>query len=160
MFPTRLFRPRRSNGFFTVKINDKKGSFRPFLSSVISFPSLVPIFNPFHRYMANLPPLILPKWDRYDIRLPHIDSLIAIADKGRSPPRRTALRIEPVPSGLYKTAQDTINCDVPKLALPAPTYESFPLPTLGVSFFWGKLTHFFCQSSVHPPLPPCTQVLT
>ena len=74
--------------------------------------------------MATVPPLVLPPWvverDRYDIKLPHIDTLLAIADKGRPPPRRDRLPIGPVPTGLYKTAQDTINCDVPKLAVPSP----------------------------------------
>jgi hypothetical protein len=72
-----------------------------------------------------LPPLILPPWlvekDRYNIRLPHIDTLVAIADKGRRPPR-SSCPIGPAPSGLYKTAQDTITRDVPKLAVPATRY--------------------------------------
>jgi hypothetical protein len=82
--------------------------------------------------MAALPPLVLPPWlvekDRYDINLPHFDALLAIADKGRRP-RRVKCPIGPVPSGLYKTAQDTINWNVPKLAVPTqygcdPTFFS------------------------------------
>jgi hypothetical protein len=72
--------------------------------------------------MATVPPVVLPPRavdrNRYNIKLPHIDTLVAIADKGRSPPRRIRQPIRPVPSGLYKTAQDTISCDVPKLAVP------------------------------------------
>lgn len=71
--------------------------------------------------MAALPPLVLPPWliekDRYAVNLPHFDALLAIADKGRRP-RRVKLPIGPVPSGLYKTAQDTITWSVPKLAVP------------------------------------------
>lgn len=71
---------------------------------------------------AALPPLVLPPWlvetGRYNIKLPHIDTLLAIADKGRRP-RRNSLSIGPEPSGLYKTAQDTVTRDVPKLAVPA-----------------------------------------
>jgi hypothetical protein len=72
-----------------------------------------------------LPPLILPPWlvekDRYNIKLPHIDTLVAIADKGRRP-HRTSCPIGPAPSGLYKTAQDTIPQDVPKLVIPTTQY--------------------------------------
>lgn len=71
---------------------------------------------------AALPPLVLPPWlietGRYNIRLPHIDTLLAIADQGRRP-RRNSLPIGPEPSGLYKTAQDTVARNVPKLAVPA-----------------------------------------
>lgn len=78
--------------------------------------------------MAALPPLVLPPWliekDRYNINLPHFDALLAIADKGRRP-RRVKCHIGPVPSGLYKTAQDTINWNVPKLAVPTP-YDCDP----------------------------------
>lgn len=79
--------------------------------------------------MVTLPPLVLPSWvverDRYNIKLPHVDTLLAIADKGRRPPRRMHLPIGPLPTGLYKTAQDTINnCDIPKLAVPGP-YDCF-----------------------------------
>jgi hypothetical protein len=74
--------------------------------------------------MATVPPVVLPPWvverDRYNIKLPHIDTLLAIADKGRTPRRRIGLSIGPVPSGLYKTARDTITCDVPKLTVPTP----------------------------------------
>jgi len=70
---------------------------------------------------AALPPLNLPRWmvekDRYNIKLPHIDTLVSIADKGRKP-RRVICPIGPAPSGLYKTAQDTIPQDVPKLVIP------------------------------------------
>ncbi|KAF8466062.1 hypothetical protein DFH94DRAFT_698570 [Russula ochroleuca] len=71
---------------------------------------------------AILPPLVLPPWlvgkDRYNIKLPHIDTLLAIADKGRRP-RRNSCPIGPEPSGLYKTAQDTVVArNVPKLAVP------------------------------------------
>ena len=73
--------------------------------------------------MPALPPLVLPPWliekDRYNIHLPHFDALLAIADKGRRP-RRVTCHIGPVPSGLYKTAQDTINWKVPKLSMPTP----------------------------------------
>jgi hypothetical protein len=72
--------------------------------------------------MATVPPVVLPPWvverDRYNIKLPHIDTLLAIADKGRTPPRRIRFSIGPVPSGLYKTARDTITCDVPSLRCP------------------------------------------
>ncbi|KAI9450483.1 hypothetical protein BJY52DRAFT_177314 [Lactarius psammicola] len=73
---------------------------------------------PQRRYtMATLPPLVLPPWlsekDRYHINLPRFDTLLAIADKGRRP-RRVKFPIGPVPSGLYKTAQDTINWNVPQ----------------------------------------------
>jgi hypothetical protein len=82
---------------------------------------------------STLPPLILPPWliekDRYNIRLPHIDTLVAIADKGRRPPR-VSCPIGPAPSGLYKTAQDTITRDVPKLAVPATRYASCRRPSL------------------------------
>jgi hypothetical protein len=75
---------------------------------------------------AALPPLVLPPWlvekDRYNIRLPHIDTLVAIADKGRRP-RRVVCPIGPAPSGLYKTAQDTVTRDVPKLAVPTTWYD-------------------------------------
>jgi len=73
---------------------------------------------------AALPALVLPPWlvekDRYNIRLPHIDTLVAIADKGRRPRRVVCpmTPIGPAPSGLYKTAQDTVTRDVPKLAVP------------------------------------------
>ena len=74
---------------------------------------------------AALPPLILPPWlvekDRYNIKLPHIDTLVAIADKGRRP-RRISCPIGPAPSGLYKTAQDTIPQDVPRLVVPTTRY--------------------------------------
>jgi len=74
---------------------------------------------------AALPPLILPPWlvdkGRYNIKLPHIDTLLAVADKGRRP-RRISCPIGPAPSGLYKTAQDTIPRDVPKLAVPTTQY--------------------------------------
>lgn len=73
--------------------------------------------------MPALPPLVLPPWliekDRYNVHLPHFDALLAIADKGRRP-RRLKCAIGPVPSGLYKTAQDTINWKVPKLSMPTP----------------------------------------
>lgn len=88
---------------------------------------------------SALPPLVLPPWlvgkDRYNIKLPHIDTLLAIADKGRRP-RRNSLPIGPEPSGLYKTAQDTVvTRNVPKLAVPAQ-YVLPPLP--------------------HPLHPPCS----
>jgi len=71
---------------------------------------------------SALPPLVLPPWlvetGRYNIKLPHIDTLLSIADKGRRP-RRNSLPIGPEPSGLYKTAQDTVARNVPKLAVPA-----------------------------------------
>ena len=79
---------------------------------------------------ATLPPLVLPPWlvetGRYNIKLPHIDTLLSIADKGRRP-RRNSLPIGPEPSGLYKTAQDTVARNVPKLAVPAQ-YVSSPFP--------------------------------
>jgi len=82
---------------------------------------------------AALPPLNLPQWlvekDRYNIRLPHIDTLVAIADKGRRP-RRVSCPIGPAPSGLYKTAQDTILQDVPKLVIPTTRYVPPTPPTL------------------------------
>ena len=84
---------------------------------------------------AALPPLVLPPWlverGRYNIKLPHIDTLLAIADKGRRP-RRNSLSIGPEPSGLYKTAQDTVARNVPKLAVPAQ-YVLLPFPH---SFRW------------------------
>ena len=78
---------------------------------------------------AILPPLVLPPWlvgkDRYNIKLPHIDTLLAVADKGRRP-RRNSCPIGPEPSGLYKTAQDTVVArNVPKLAVP-PQYVPLP----------------------------------
>ena len=78
---------------------------------------------------AILPPLVLPPWlvgkDRYNIKLPHIDTLLAVADKGRRP-RRNSCPIGPEPSGLYKTAQDTVVArNVPKLAVPT---QCVPLP--------------------------------
>jgi hypothetical protein len=89
---------------------------------------------------AILPPLVLPPWlvgkDRYNIKLPHIDTLLAIADKGRRP-RRNSCPIGPEPSGLYKTAQDTVVArNVPKLAVPTQ-YVPLPPPparTLAPSF--------------------------
>lgn len=93
-------------------------SILPLLPS--SSPFVAPL--PLRRFiMAALPPLVLPPWliekDRYNVNLPRFDALIAIADKGRRP-RRVKCPIGPVPSGLYKTAQDTINWNVPKLAVP------------------------------------------
>ncbi|SRR5216684_2011271 len=90
---------------------------------------------------AALPPLVLPPWlienGRYNIKLPHIDTLLAIADKGRRP-RRNSLPIEPQPSGLYKTAQDTVTRNVPKLAVPAKyVLALFPLHSAGIRWHWG-----------------------
>ena len=87
---------------------------------------------------AALPALVLPPWlverGRYNIKLPHIDTLLAIADKGRRP-RRNSLPIGPEPSGLYKTAQDTVARDVPKLAVPAQyVIPPFPLRSTGLGF--------------------------
>jgi len=87
---------------------------------------------------AALPPLVLPPWlvetGRYNIQLPHIDTLLAIADKGRRP-RRNSLSIGPEPSGLYKTAQDTVTRNVPKLAVPAQcVLPLFPLRSTGLGF--------------------------
>jgi len=80
---------------------------------------------------AALPPLVLPPWfvekDRYNIRLPHIDILLAIADKGRCP-RPIRCPIGPAPSGLYKTAQDTVTREVRKLAV--PTFSTGRVPLL------------------------------
>src|SRR6267154_1054796 len=84
---------------------------------------------------SALPPLILPPWlietGRYNIKLPHIDTLLSIADKGRRP-RRNSLPIGPEPSGLYKSAQDTVTRNVPKLAIPA----QYVLPPLPPSYRW------------------------
>jgi len=89
---------------------------------------------------AILPPLVLPPWlvetGRYNIKLPHIDTLLSIADKGRRP-RRNSLPIGPEPSGLYKTAQDTVARDVPKLAVPAQyVIPRFALRSAGLGFPW------------------------
>ncbi|KAI0245817.1 hypothetical protein BJV78DRAFT_1259919, partial [Lactifluus subvellereus] len=96
---------------------------------------------------STLPPLVLP-WvierDQYNIKLPHIDTLLAVADKGRRPPRRIRLPIGPVPTGLYKTAQDTINCDVPKLAMPNPYGYYFDTLTPCPSPFFLLLSHVDC----------------
>ena len=104
---------------------------------------------------AALPPLILPPWlvekDRYNIKLPHIDTLVAIADKGRQP-RRNSCPIGPAPSGLYKTAQDTIPQDVPKLVIPTTQYVPIltppPFPFSRFSVLCGTLlivaVPFFC----------------
>jgi hypothetical protein len=99
---------------------------------------------------AALPPLVLPPWlvgkDRYNIRLPHIDTLLAIADKGRRP-RRNSCPIGPEPSGLYKTAQDTVvTRNVPKLAVPTqyvpPPFPARPHPLLN-HFLWLCALPFF-----------------
>ncbi len=88
---------------------------------------------------AALPALILPPWlverGRYNIKLPHIDTLLAIADKGRRP-RRNSLPIGPEPSGLYKTAQDTVARDVPKLAVPAQYVLPLSFVPSGFGFPW------------------------
>lgn len=89
---------------------------------------------------AALPPLVLPPWlietGRYNIKLPHIDTLLSIADKGRRP-RCNSLPIGPEPSGLYKTAQDTVARNVPKLAIPAQyVLPPFPLRSAGLGFPW------------------------
>lgn len=102
---------------------------------------------------APLPPLILPPWlvekDRYNIKLPHIDTLIAIADKGRRP-RRLSCPVGPAPSGLYKTAQDTITRDVPKLLAVPPQYDRVQFPPFfpHPSSFSSSLFHvlwLFCS---------------
>jgi hypothetical protein len=101
---------------------------------------------------ATLPPLVLPPWlverGRYNIKLPHIDTLLAIADKGRRP-RCNSLPIGPEPSGLYKTAQDTVARNVPKLAVPAqyvlPPSPFVPLPWGfhgSYSFLWQFFSNF------------------
>lgn len=90
---------------------------------------------------AALPPLVLPPWlverGRYNIKLPHIDTLLAIADKGRRP-RRNSLPIGPEPSGLYKTAQDTVARNVPKLAVPAQYVSTSFSPLPFVPLSWGS----------------------
>jgi hypothetical protein len=108
------------------------------------------VFRP-HRPMAPavLPPLVLPPWlvgrDRYNIKLPHIDTLLAIADKGRRP-RRNSCPIGPEPSGLYKTAQDTVvTRTVPKLAVPSqyvlPLFPTpYPPPSLRLLCFLSAHT--------------------
>lgn len=100
---------------------------------------------------AALPPLILPPWlvekDRYNIKLPHIDTLVAIADKGRRP-RRTSCPIGPAPSGLYKTAQDTIPQDVPKLVIPTTQYVPIltsPSPPLLLLVFHPSRVPLSCR---------------
>ena len=102
---------------------------------------------------AALPPLVLPPWlvgkDRYNIRLPHIDTLLAIADKGRRP-RRNSCPIGPEPSGLYKTAQDTVvTRNVPKLAVPTqyvpPPFPTRPHPPC--SFIFCGCVRCLCSSS-------------
>ncbi len=100
--------------------------------------------------MATLPPLVLPPWlsekDRYHINLPRFDTLLAIADKGRRP-RRVKFPIGPVPSGLYKTAQDTINWNVPKLTVPTPYGCD---PTFSFSPFFFRPTRMcFANGSAH-----------
>ena len=94
---------------------------------------------------AALPPLILPPWlvekDRYNIKLPHIDTLVAIADKGRRP-HRTSCPIGPAPSGLYKTAQDTIPHDVPKLVIPTTQYV--PILTFPPLPYPSRVSSFPC----------------
>ena len=104
---------------------------------------------------AALPALILPPWlvekDRYNIKLPHIDTLVAIADKGRRP-RRISCPIGPAPSGLYKTAQDTIPQDVPKLVIPTTQYvliltPPFPFPLLALHPF--RVPYLLCGPFAH-----------
>jgi hypothetical protein len=98
---------------------------------------------------GTLPPLVLPPWlvgkDRYNIKLPHIDTLLAIADKGRRP-RRNSCPIGPEPSGLYKTAQDTVvTRNVPKLAVPTQ-YVLPPPPAHALYRFRLFIVHFLWPS--------------